>query len=59
MRESKPTQSASRISRAFLLLGSLLVLLIVGACTSATDETVVPAGAAKGQNTFLLFYTDN
>lgn len=59
MRKSNPTHPANRASRALLLLGSLLVLLMVGACTSESTETVASAGTAKGQNTFLLFYTDN
>jgi len=37
----------------------LLVSLLLAACTTNEAESLAPAGAAKGQNTFLLFYTDN
>ncbi|MBV7337253.1 hypothetical protein KFU94_55295 [Chloroflexi bacterium TSY] len=39
----------------FLLFGTLFLV----ACTDDQSAMPPPAGADKGQNTFLLFFTDN
>lgn len=52
--------SIYKVDQWTMLAGLLLAGLI--ALTGCGDEKVVlppPAGAAAGQNTFLLFFTDN
>ncbi|MCB0182786.1 MAG: hypothetical protein KDE31_00895 [Caldilineaceae bacterium] len=48
----------------YSILTTLAIVVVFGmptlvACTDTESALPAPAGAAKGQNTFLLFYTDS
>ena len=48
----------------YAILTILAILAVFGmptlvVCTETESALPAPAGAAKGQNTFLLFYTDS
>jgi hypothetical protein len=58
-RERRLLQAHSDMSHLFTVLFVLLSAGWLVACTDTTSALPDPAGAAKGQNTFLLFYTDN
>ena len=45
--------------KLFALLVVLLSMGLLVACTETESALPAPAGAEKGQNTFLLFYAEN
>jgi len=48
----------TRLSIVAILYSAFVLGTLLVACADKPSIDIAPAGAPKGQNTFLLFYTD-